>query len=73
MEALDPVEREQLLGSEGNPGSPSLERAVLTGRYQRIQSLEVVRHCTLYRASLILYFVALGVMLVAVTLSFLPR
>lgn len=73
VEALDPVEREQLLGFEGKAGSRSLERAVLTGRYQRIQSLEVVRHCTLYRASLLLYFAALGLMLVAVAFSFFPK
>jgi len=73
MEALDPVEREQLLGFEGKAGFRSLERAVLTGRYQRIRSPEVVRHCTLYRASLLLYYVALVLMLVAVPFSFLSR
>ncbi len=73
MEGLDPVEREQLLGSEGKADFRGLERAVLTGRYQRIRSLEVVRHCTLYRASLLLYFVTFGLVVVAVIFSFFPK
>lgn len=73
VEALDPVEREQLLGFEGKAGHPSLQRAVLTGRYRRIQSPEVVRHCTLYRASLLLYFITFGLVVVAMIFSFFPK
>ncbi len=69
IEALDPVEREQLLGLEGKADARSLERAVLTGRYQRIRGHEVVRHCTLYRASLLLYFITIGLVVVAMTFA----